>query len=65
MYSKKEVLTYHIVFGWGAKKIHSEMVREGKYPPSRNSIRNFKFQPDTGSIVIDEPDKGDYHFHFE
>jgi len=22
-------------------------------------------QPDTGSIVIDEPDKGDYHFHFE
>ena len=39
MYSKKEVLTYHIVFGWGAKKIHSEMVREGKYPPSRNTIR--------------------------
>ncbi len=39
MYSKKEVLTYHIVFGWGAKKIHSEMVREGKYPPSRNAIR--------------------------
>lgn len=30
-----------------------------------DSIRNFKFQPDTGSIVIDEPDKGDYHFHFE
>ena len=29
-----------------------------------DSIRNFKFQPDTGSIVIDEPDKGDYHFHF-
>lgn len=28
-----------------------------------DSIRNFKFQPDTGSIVIDEPDKGDYHFH--
>ena len=39
MYSKKEVLTYHIVFGWRAKKIHSEMVREGKYPPSRNTIR--------------------------
>ena len=28
-----------------------------------DSIRNFKFQPDTGNIVIDEPDKGDYHFH--
>ena len=30
-----------------------------------DSIRNFKFQPDTGSIVIDEPDKSDYHFHYE
>ena len=30
-----------------------------------DGIRNFKFQPDTGNIVIDEPDKGDYHFHFE
>ena len=30
-----------------------------------DSIRNFKFQPDTGSIVIDEPDKGGYHFHYE
>ena len=30
-----------------------------------DSIRNFKFQQDTGNIVIDEPDKGDYHFHFE
>lgn len=30
-----------------------------------DSIRNFKFQPDTGNIVIDEPEKGDYHFHFE
>lgn len=39
MYSKKEVLTYHIVYGWGAKKIHSEMVREGKYPPSWDTIR--------------------------
>ena len=29
------------------------------------SIRNFKFQPDAGNIVIDEPDKGDYHFHYE
>ena len=31
----------------------------------QDSIRNFKFQPDTGSIMIDEPDKGDYHFHYE
>ena len=30
-----------------------------------DSIRNFKFQPDAGSIMIDEPDKGDYHFHYE
>ena len=30
-----------------------------------DSIRNFKFQPDTGSIMIDEPGKGDYHFHYE
>ena len=30
-----------------------------------DSIRNFKFQPDTGSIMIDEPEKGDYHFHYE
>lgn len=30
-----------------------------------DSIRNFKFQPDMGNIVIDEPDKGDYHFYFE
>jgi len=30
-----------------------------------DSIRNFKFQPDTGNIMIDELDKGDYHFHFE
>jgi hypothetical protein len=29
----------------------------------QDSIRNFKFQPNKGSIVIDEPDKGDYHFH--
>lgn len=30
----------------------------------QDSIRNFKFQPYTGSIVIDDPDKGDYHFHY-
>ena len=31
----------------------------------QDSIRNFKFQPNIGNIVIDEPDKGDYQFHFE
>ena len=29
----------------------------------QDSIRNFKFQHNKGSIVIDEPNKGDYHFH--
>lgn len=31
----------------------------------QDSIRNFKFQPNKGSIVIDEPDKDDYHFHIK
>ena len=30
-----------------------------------DSIRNFKFQANKGSIVIDEPDRNDYHFHCE
>ena len=30
-----------------------------------DSIRNFKFQPNKGNIVIDEPDKDDWHFHYE
>lgn len=30
-----------------------------------DSIRNFKFQANKGSIVIDEPDKNDYRFHCE
>ena len=29
----------------------------------QDSIRNFKFQPNKGSIVIDEPDEDDYHFY--
>lgn len=29
----------------------------------QDCIRNFKFQPNKGSIVIDEPDEDDYHFH--
>jgi len=32
---------------------------------SQDSTRNFKFQPNKGSIVIDEPDKDDWHFHYE
>ena len=42
------------------KRMFPDMMRDIEL----DSIRNFKFQPDTGSIVIDEPDKGDYHFHF-
>ena len=30
----------------------------------QDSIRNFKFQPNKGSIVIDEPDEDDWHFHY-
>lgn len=32
---------------------------------NHDSIRNFKFQPNKGNIVIDEPDKDDWHFHYE
>ena len=58
----------------GCKKDYSGRVRadfiKRMFPDvmrdiEQDSIRNFKFQPDTGNIVIDEPDKGDYHFHFE
>ncbi|MBR2202595.1 MAG: hypothetical protein IJ914_00155 [Prevotella sp.] len=31
----------------------------------QDSIRNFKFQPNKGSIVIDEPDEDNYHFHIK
>lgn len=31
----------------------------------QDSIRNFKFQPNKGSIVIDELDEDDYHFHIK
>lgn len=43
------------------KRIFPDVMRDIE----QDSIRNFKFQPDTGNIVIDEPNKGDYHFHFE
>lgn len=58
----------------GSKKDYSGRVRadfiKRMFPDvmrdiEQDSIRNFKFQPNTGNIVIDEPDKGDYHFHFE
>ena len=58
----------------GSKKDYSGRVRadfiKRMFPDEmrdieQDSIRNFKFQPDTGNIVIDEPDKGDYHFHYE
>lgn len=58
----------------GSKKDYSGRVRadfiKRMFPDvmrdiEQDSIRNFKFQPDTGNIVIDGPDKGDYHFHFE
>ena len=31
----------------------------------QDSIRNFKFQPNKGSIVIDEPDEDDFRFHIK
>ena len=31
----------------------------------QDSIRNFKFQPNKGCIVIDEPDEDNYHFHIK
>ena len=36
---KKQVLNYHITYGYGAKMIRSVMTREGKQPMSRNTIR--------------------------
>ncbi len=39
MYRKKEILNYHIVYHYGAKKIISQMKKEGKIPASRGTIR--------------------------
>lgn len=41
MYRKNEILNYHIVYGYGAKKIRSVMRREGKNPPSLKTIRKY------------------------
>ena len=38
-YRKKEILNYHIVYGYGAKKIRTEMLKAGKKPASRGVIR--------------------------
>ena len=38
---KKIVINYHVVYGYGAKKIRSEMIKEGKQPLSRNTIRKY------------------------
>ena len=38
---KKEILNYHIVYGYGAKKIRTEMIKAGKKPASRGVIRRF------------------------
>ena len=44
----------------GEAKEKKFLVKSGK-----DSIRNFKFQPNKGCIVIDEPDEDDYHFHIK
>ena len=58
----------------GSKKDYSGYVRadfiKSMFPSifmdmNLDSIRNFKFQPNKGNIVIDEPDKDDWHFHYE
>lgn len=38
---KKQVLNYHIVYGYGAKKIISVLEKEGRMPMSRNTIRKY------------------------
>lgn len=38
---KKTVINYHVVYGYGAKKIRSVMIKEGRQPLSRNTIRKF------------------------
>lgn len=41
MYLRKEVINYFITYGYGAKRIRSVMLREGKEAPSRNTIRKY------------------------
>lgn len=41
MYRRKEIINYFITYGYGAKKIRSVMIAEGKDAPSRNTIRKY------------------------
>lgn len=41
VYQKRQVLHYHIVYGYGAKRIISTMKREGRQVPARNTIRKY------------------------
>lgn len=41
MHRRKEIINYYITFGYGAKKIRSVMLSEGKQAPSRNTIRKY------------------------
>ncbi|WP_155993540.1 hypothetical protein [Prevotella sp. P6B1] len=43
----------------------SGMMPESTDSLQKCSIRNFKFQPNKGSIMIDEPNEDDYHFHIK
>ena len=38
---KKIAINYHVVYGYGAKQIRSVMIKEGKKPLARNTIRKF------------------------
>ena len=58
---KTVVLVIEVRGALNIKRMFPDVMRDIE----QDSIRNFKFQPDTGNIVIDEPDEGDYHFHFE
>ena len=49
--------------GFAADKMIRMCRIGGRNYIEQDSIRNFKFRPNKGSIVIDEPNKGDYHFH--
>lgn len=47
MYRKKEILNYHILYGYGAKKIISQMRKDGKKPASRAVVRRLVNTYDT------------------
>lgn len=41
MYRKKQVLNYHVVYGYGAKKIRRVLEQEGKEPMALNTIKKY------------------------